>query len=100
MPSASSVAAKRAEERAAAKSKPLIFDHGEVREPDASFFARAKRGRPDLPAAIRKRRVNLMLDPDIANHLKAVENASALVNSLLREKLSIRRCQMRCLGDR
>ena len=40
-------------------------------------------------ATLKKCRVNLMLDPDVVEGLRAVENASALVNSLLREKLGV-----------
>ena len=42
-----------------------------------------------MPATLKKRRVNLMLDPDVVEGLRAVEIASALVNSLLREKLGV-----------
>ena len=69
--------------------KPYIAPDGEVRELDEGFFAHAKRGRPALPEAAQKRRVNLMLDPDVVAKLKAIENSSAFVNGLLREKLEI-----------
>ena len=69
--------------------KPLVSPDGEVRELDRDFFARAKRGRPQLPQAVKKRRVNLMLDPDVAERLQGVGNSSAFVNSLLRERLGI-----------
>jgi len=42
-----------------------------------------------MPEAIKKRRVNLMLDPDIAAHLHEVGNSSAFVNGLLREKFGL-----------
>ena len=48
------------------------------------WFAKAKRGRPTLPSSDRRRRVNLMLDPDIADQLRQTKNMSALVNQLLR----------------
>jgi uncharacterized protein (DUF4415 family) len=67
--------------------KPYTNRNGEVRELDQDFFAAAKRGRPALPAESRKRRVNIMLDPDVAERLKEVPNASAYVNDLLRKKL-------------
>ncbi len=67
--------------------KPYISRDGEVRELDQEFFAKARRGRPVLPASARKRRVNVMLDPDVADRLKALPNASAYVNDLLRKKL-------------
>lgn len=67
--------------------KPYTDRDGEVRELDREFFAHARRGRPALPAEARKRRVNVMLDPDVAERLKAVPNASAYVNDLLRRSL-------------
>jgi|GEM_PF-1920399 hypothetical protein len=67
--------------------KPYTNSEGEVRELDRDFFATAKRGRPALAAEAKKRRVNLMLDPDVADRLRAIPNASAYVNDLLREKL-------------
>ncbi len=69
--------------------KPYTNPDGEVRELDQDFFASAKRGRPAMPEAIKKRRVNLMLDPDIAAHLHEVGNSSAFVNGLLREKFGL-----------
>jgi hypothetical protein len=69
--------------------KPFVSPVGEVRELDQDFFARAKRGRPSLPEAAKKRRVNLMLDPEVAVRLQALGNASAFVNSVLREKLDL-----------
>jgi len=69
--------------------KPFVSPEGEVRELDQDFFARAKRGRPSLPEAAKKRRVNLMLDPEVAVRLQALGNASAFVNSVLREKLDL-----------
>jgi hypothetical protein len=69
--------------------KPFTAPDGEVRELDETFFARARRGRPPLPDAAKKRRVNFMLDPDIAARLHDFENSSAFVNGLLREKLGM-----------
>ena len=66
--------------------KPYVARDGEVRELDSDFFAKAKRGRPALPAEAKKRRVNLMLDPEIADRLKTLPNASAYVNDMLRKK--------------
>lgn len=70
-------------------TKPLIDRDGEVSDLGDAFFARAKRGRPALPPAAKKRRVNLMLDPDVAAELQERENSSAFVNALLREKLGL-----------
>ena len=69
--------------------KPYIARDGEVRELDREFFAQAKRGRPPMPEAAKKRRVNLMLDPDVADRLQDEANASAFVNNLLRDKLGM-----------
>lgn len=67
--------------------KPYSNRDGEVRELDDEFFAAAKRGRPTLSAEMKKRRVNVMLDPDVADRLKKMPNASAYVNTLLRKKI-------------
>jgi hypothetical protein len=69
--------------------KPYIARDGEVGELDRAFFAQARRGRPPMPVAAKKRRVNLMLDPDVADRLQGEANASAFVNNLLREKLGM-----------
>jgi uncharacterized protein (DUF4415 family) len=66
--------------------KPYVKPDGEVRELDQEFFAKARRGRPSLPDGVKKRRVNIMLDPDVADRLKAIPNASAFVNDILRKK--------------
>ena len=68
--------------------KPYAARAGEVRELDADFFGKAKRGRPALPADVKKRRVNLMLDPEVADQLKTLPNASAYVSDLLRKKFA------------
>lgn len=67
--------------------KPFVSKSGTVRELDAEFFSSAKRGRPPLPDAAKKQRVNLMLDPDVVLRLKKTQNMSVYVNSLLRKKL-------------
>jgi len=72
-----------------ADPKPYIDEDGEVRELDENFFATAKRGRPAMPEAQRKKRVNLMLDPDVIEKLKAKGNMSAEANTALREALGI-----------
>ena len=82
-------AKRRMKEKGSAMPKPYIGPDGEVRELDENFFAQAKRGRPPMPEAAKKRRVNLMLDPDIADHLSQVGNSSAFVNDLLRKKLGL-----------
>jgi hypothetical protein len=67
--------------------RPYVKRNGEVRELDQEFFATAKRGRPAMAPEAKKRRVNIMLDPDVADRLKAIPNVSAYVNDLLRKKL-------------
>lgn len=56
---------------------------------DDDFFAHARRGRPPLPEDVRKRRVNLMLDPDVVEKLKARGNMSAEANAILRRTLGV-----------
>ena len=70
-------------------SKPLIDSAGEVRELDDHFFENAKRGRPPLPQNERKKRVNLMLDPDVIARLREDGDMSARVNKLLRKDLGL-----------
>ncbi|UXU73678.1 MULTISPECIES: hypothetical protein [unclassified Paracoccus (in: a-proteobacteria)] len=65
----------------------LIGKDGEVRELDDTFFATAKRGRPAMPAAERKVRMNLMIEPEIAAQLDKLDNKSAFVNEVLRKAL-------------
>ena len=67
------------------KREPLIGKDGEVRELDDAFFVAAKRGRPPMPDAARKVRMNLMIDPEIAAALDRVDNKSAFVNEALRK---------------
>ena len=69
--------------------KPYIDADGEVRELDEHFFANAKRGRPPMPEAKRKRRVNLMLTPDVITALKARGSMSAEADRILREALGL-----------
>ena len=49
---------------------PYVDEDGEVRELDAQFFAKARLGRPPLPAEKRKRRTTIMLDADVIDRLK------------------------------
>lgn len=71
------------------KIEPYIDDDGEVRELDEYFFANAKRGRPPMPSEQRKRRVNLMLAPDVIAALKARGSMSAQADKILREALGL-----------
>lgn len=70
------------------KDKPLIGQDGEVRELGAAFFAGARRGRPPMLPGDRKVRMNLMIDPDLAERLDALGNKSAFVNEALRKALA------------
>lgn len=69
--------------------RSYIMEDGEARELDEAFFREAKRGRPQLPSEQRKKRVNLMLDPDVIEGLKAQGNMSAKANAILRKALGV-----------
>ena len=69
--------------------KPMIDEEGEVREITMDDMKYATRGRPPLPSAQRKKRVNLMLDPDVIEELKTKGNMSAKANQILRDKLGL-----------
>ena len=71
------------------EGEPYIGEDGEVRELDAHFFRNATRGRPRMPAAARKQRVNLMLEPQVIAALKARGVMSAEANRLLKEALGL-----------
>ncbi len=73
----------------ASNRKPLIGADGEVREITSDDLKYARRGRPPLPDAQRKKRVNLMLDPEVVERLKAKGNMSAEANAVLREALGL-----------
>jgi uncharacterized protein (DUF4415 family) len=73
-----------------AEVKPYIDEDGEVRELDEYFFKHAKRGRPPMPSAQRKQRVNIMLDPDIIARLKeGGKGWQTRLNATLREALGL-----------
>tara|TARA_R110002126_G_scaffold168463_2_gene316956 strand:- start:1032 stop:1262 length:231 start_codon:yes stop_codon:yes gene_type:complete len=73
------------------KAKPLTDASGEVRELGADFFSKATRGRPALPDTAKKVRVNLTLDPEVAEALRSAKgNASQRVNDLLRADLGLK----------
>jgi len=70
--------------------EPLIGPDGEVREITAADLKGARRGRPPLPQAARKRRVQLMLDPDVVVLLQRHgRGVSTRVNAILREALGL-----------
>ncbi|MBT6096932.1 BrnA antitoxin family protein [Rhodobacteraceae bacterium nBUS_24] len=69
------------------KQKPFTDESGEVRElehADLKDFT-PTRGRPMIPAKPRKKRINLMLDPDVVEKLKATGNMSNHTNKVLRD---------------
>ena len=70
---------------------PLTDENGEVREITEADIKRAVRlGRPPLPADLRKRRVTMMLDPDILDRLKAGGRGwQTRANALLRDALGL-----------
>lgn len=71
------------------QTKSYIDDDGEALELDDAWFKEAKRGRPELPSAKRKQRVNVMLDPEVAERLRQEENMSAYANAALRKALGL-----------
>jgi len=75
----------------AADRKPLVGGDGEVREITGADMEHAVRlGRPPIPADLRKRRVTMMLDPDIIKRLKAGGRGwQTRANALLREALEL-----------
>ena len=68
---------------------PLMDEDGEVREITLEDMKYARRGRPPMPSEDRKKRVNLMLDPQVIAALKARGVMSAEANRLLREALGL-----------
>ncbi|MDE0347959.1 MAG: BrnA antitoxin family protein [Boseongicola sp.] len=75
----------------AAEREPLVGEDGEVREIAEGDMKHAFRlGRPPMPAHLRKRRVTMMLDPDIIERLKADGRGwQTRANALLREALEL-----------
>ncbi len=51
-------------------NKTYIDESGDAKELDASFFQKAKRGRPSLSPEARKQRVTMFVDPDILAYFK------------------------------
>lgn len=69
--------------------KSYISPEGDALDLDEGFFREATRGRPPLPEGARKRRVQLLLDPDIVEKLKDRGNMSGTANDLLRQALGL-----------
>lgn len=66
--------------------KPYIGPDDEVVELDSAWFSNAKRGRPLLPEQLRKQRVNIMLDADLLDKLRASGKGwQTRVNAALRK---------------
>ena len=72
-----------------ADPKRYADPNGEVEDLDEAWFGQARRGRPPLPEEARKRRVNLMLDPDVVDRLRAEGGMSGRVNALLRREMGL-----------
>lgn len=72
------------------QSKPMTDSEGEVRELTIEHAHRFKRGRPPLPSDARKRRISMMLDPDVLDKLKADGPGwQTRANALLRDGLGL-----------
>lgn len=72
------------------KREPLVGEDGEVREITMDDLRFARIGRPPLPSELRKKRVTMMLDPDIIERLKADGKGwQTRANALLREALGV-----------
>lgn len=70
--------------------KPIIDENGDVRELTMDDVHRFKRGRPPLPDDVRKRRISMMLDPDVLDKLQADGPGwQTRANALLRESLGL-----------
>ena len=74
-----------------AAPKRCADQDGGVEGLDEAWFTQARRGRPPLPEEARKRRVKLMLDPDVLDRLRAEGGMSGRVNSMLRQQLGLDR---------
>lgn len=73
------------------KAETYLDGNGDVTELGDIFFAKAKRGRPTLRPEQRKQLVNVMLDPDVADRLRADGDISARVNEAMRKELGLAR---------
>jgi len=72
------------------KREPLVGEDGEVREITMDDLQFARLGRPPLPSELRKKRVTMMLDPDVIERLKADGKGwQTRANALLRDALGV-----------
>ncbi len=70
--------------------RSYIDENGDALELDEEFFATAKRGRPPLSDEEKKKRVSIMLDPDVLSRLKADGKGwQTRANALLRDALGL-----------
>ena len=70
--------------------EPLMDEHGEVREITMDDLKHFRRGRPPLPSEVRKKRVSIMLDPDVIDRLKKDGKGwQTRANALLRNALGV-----------
>lgn len=70
--------------------KSYIGPDDEVAELDSAWFATAKRGRPVMPQQLRKQRVNIMLDADLLEKLRASGKGwQTRVNAALRRETGL-----------
>ncbi len=68
------------------RTKALLDSHISFQPNDFNGLRTHRVGRPPIPTGERKRRVNLMLDPDVIAELKAKGNMSAEANQIPRDK--------------
>lgn len=74
------------------KAKTYITPDGDAAELDAEFFKTAKRGRPPLPEKDRKRKVTIMLDPEVIEHFRrGGPGWQTRVNEALRKTIAKKR---------
>lgn len=72
------------------KPKAYIGPDEEVAELDSAWVLAAKRGRPPMPAPLRKQRVNIMLDADLLEKLRASGKGwQTRINAALRKEAGL-----------
>jgi uncharacterized protein (DUF4415 family) len=70
--------------------KAYIGPNDEVAELDSAWVLAAKRGRPPMPAPLRKQRVNIMLDADLLEKLRASGKGwQTRINAALRKEAGL-----------
>ncbi len=71
------------------RANSRIDADGDAVELDDAFFPKAQRGRPALHPSQRKQRLNVMLDPDVADRLRSDGDISARINNVMRKELGL-----------